>query len=33
MLHIIRRLPPPVVRVLFALSVVGLVLGGSILVR
>ncbi len=33
MLHIIRRLPPPAIRVLFALSAVSLVLGGLILAR
>ena len=33
MLHIIRRLPAPAVRVLFALSAIGLVLGGLMLAR
>lgn len=33
MLHIVRRLPSPIVRILFALSVAGLLVGGLIFAR
>lgn len=33
MLHIVRRLPSPVVRTLFALSAAGLLVGGYLLAR